>query len=86
MVVLGDSEPVSASSDMAAPSPNSDDLLKSFDEWLDTVDPRMKECIQGQLKQLEEQTRAIENFTALADDLSNKFHDLCERHDHQQHD
>ena len=86
MVVLGDSEPVSASSEMAARSPNSDDLLKSFDEWVDTVDPRIRECIQGQLKQLEEQTRAIENFTALADYLSTKFHDLCERHDHQRDD
>ena len=86
MVVLGDSETGSASSEMAAPSPNNDDLIKSFDEWLNTVDPRMKECIQGQLKQLEEQTRAIENFTALADDLSTKFHDLCERHDHQRND
>ena len=86
MVVLGNYETGPASSEMAAPSPSNDDLIKSFDEWLDTVDPRMKECIQGQLKQLEEQARAIENFTALADDLSAKFHDLCERHDHQRSD
>ena len=44
-MILSVFEHVVMSSSMAALSPNSDELLKSFDKWLDTIDPWMKEYI-----------------------------------------